>query len=131
MKSLIKKTFAAVVILAAIVDWPVKVEAGCGQVVAKEAVPLLRGCAGKVGGKVGKVTVNTEKLVNRSTQMMERCGNKTLQNKNVQNGALRASMRANFIKCPRCHGKGSVQGYNGYVYTCARCNGLGIIRVVR
>lgn len=127
MKSLIKKTFAVVVILAAIVDWPVKVEAGCGKVVVKEAVPLLRRCA----GKVGKVTVDTEKIVNRSTQMMEKCGNKTLQNKNVQNGALRASMRANFIKCPRCHGKGSVQGYNGYVYTCARCNGSGIIRVVR
>lgn len=127
MKSLIKKTFAAVVILAAIVDWPVKVEAGCGQVVAKEAVPLLSGCT----GKVGKVTVDTENLVNRSTQMMKRYGNKTLQNKNVQYGALRASMRANFIKCPRCHGKGSVQGYNGYVYTCARCNGSGIIHVVR
>lgn len=127
MKSLIKKTFAAVVILAAIVDWPVKVEAGCGQVVAKEAVPLLTRCA----GKVGKATVNTEEFVNRSTQMMERCGNKTLQNKNVQNGALRASMRANLIVCPRCHGKGSVQGYNGNVYTCARCNGSRIIRVVR
>ena len=124
MKSLIKKTFAVVVILAAIVDWPVKVEAGCGKVVVKEAVPLLRKCA-------GKVTVDTEKCVNRSTQMMERYGNKTLQNKNVQYGALRASMRANFIKCPRCHGKGSVQGYNGYVYTCARCNGTGLIRVVR
>lgn len=111
-------------ILAAIVDWPVKVEAGRGQVVVKEAVPLLRKCA-------GKVTVDTEKCVNRSTQMMERYGNKTLQNKNVQYGALRASMRANFIKCPRCHGKGSVQGYNGYVYTCARCNGTGLIRVVR
>lgn len=124
MKSLIKKTFAAVVILAAIVDWPVKVEAGCGRVVAKEAVPLLRRCA-------GKVTVDTEKIVNSSTQMMERYGNKTLQNKNVQYGTLRASMRANLIKCPRCHGKGSVQGYNGYVYTCARCNGSGLIRVVR
>lgn len=124
MKSLIKKTFAVVVILAAIVDWPVKVEAGRGQVVVKEAVPLLRECA-------GKVTVDTEKCVNRSTQMMERYGNKTLQNKNVQYGTLRASMRANFIKCPRCHGKGSVQGYNGYVYTCARCNGTGLIRVVR
>lgn len=124
MKSLIKKTFAVVVILAAIVDWPVKVEAGRGQVVVKEAVPLLRKCA-------GKVTVDTEKCVNRSTQMMERYGNKTLQNKNVQYGALRASMRANFIKCPRCHGKGSVQGYNGYVYTCTRCNGTGLIRVVR
>lgn len=127
MKSLIKKTFAVVVILAAIVDWPVKVEAGCGKVVVKEAVPLLSRCA----GKVGKVTVDTDKFVNRSTQMMEKYGNKTLQNKNVQYGALRASMRANFIKCPRCHGKGSVQGYNGYVYTCARCNGTGLIRVVR
>lgn len=126
MKSLIKKTFAAVVILAAIVDWPVKVEAGCGQVVAKEAVPLLRGCA----GKVGKVTVDSEKFVNRSTQMMERYGNKTLQNKNVQYGTLRASA-CQFITCPRCHGKRRVQGYNGYVYTCARCNGLGIIHVVR
>ena len=124
MKSLIKKTFAVVVILAAIVDWPVKVEAGRGQVVVKKAVPLLRKCA-------GKVTVDTEKCVNRSTQMMERYGNKTLQNKNVQYGALRASMRANLIKCPRCHGKGSVQGYNGYIYTCARCNGSGLIRVVR
>lgn len=124
MKSLIKKTFAVVVILAAIVDWPVKVEAGCGQVVAKEAVPLFRSCA-------RKATVDSEKFVNRSTQMMERYGNKTLQNKNVQYGTLRASMRANFITCPRCHGKRRVQGYNGYVYTCARCNGLGIIRVVR
>lgn len=124
MKSLIKKTFAAVVILAAIVDWPVKVEAGCGQVVAKEAVPLFRSCA-------RKATVVAEKCVNKSTQNTEKIVNTTLQNKNVQYGALRASMHANLIKCPRCHGKGSVQGYNGYVYTCARCNGSGLIRVVR
>lgn len=124
MKSLIKKTFAVVVILAAIVDWPVKVEAGCGQVVAKEAVPLFRSCA-------RKATVVAEKCVNKSTQNTEKIVNTTLQNKNVQYGALRASMHANLIKCPRCHGKGSVQGYNGYVYTCARCNGSGIIRVVR
>lgn len=124
MKSLIKKTFAVVVILAAIVDWPVKVEAGCGQVVAKEAVPLFRSCA-------RKATVVAEKCVNKSTQNTEKIVNTTLQNKNVQYGALRASMHANLIKCPRCHGKGSVQGYNGYVYTCARCNGSGLIRVVR
>lgn len=124
MKSLIKKTFAVVVILAAIVDWPVKVEAGCGQVVAKEAVPLFRSCA-------RKATVVAEKCVNKSTQNTEKIVNTTLQNKNVQNGTLRASMRANFITCPRCHGKRRVQGYNGYVYTCARCNGLGIIHVVR
>ena len=95
--------------------------------VAYPELRLLSRCA----GKVGKVTVDTEKFVNRSTQMMEKYGNKTLQNKNVQYGTLRASMRANLIKCPRCHGKGSVQGYNGYVYTCARCNGSGLIRVVR
>lgn len=124
MKSLIKKTFAAVVILAAIVDWPVKVEAGCGQVVAKEAVPIFRSCA-------RKATVVAEKCVNKSTQNTEKIVNTTLQNKNLQYGTLRASMRANFITCPRCHGKRRVQGYNGYVYTCARCNGSGIIRVVR
>lgn len=124
MKSLIKKTFAAVVILAAIVDWPVKVEAGCGQVVAKEAVPLFRSCA-------RKATVVAEKCANKSTQNTEKIVNTTLQNKNLQYGTLRASMRANFITCPRCHGKGSVQGYNGYVYACARCNGSGLIRVVR
>lgn len=124
MKSLIKKTFAAVVILAAIVDWPVKVEAGCGQVVAKEAVPLFRSCA-------RKTTVVAEKCVNKSTQNTEKIVNTTLQNKNLQYGMLRASMRANLIICPRCHGKRRVQGYNGYVYTCARCNGSGIIRVVR
>lgn len=124
MKSLIKKTFAVVVILAAIVDWPVKVEAGCGQVVAKEAVPLFRSCA-------RKCTVVAEKCVNKSTQNTEKIVNTTLQNKNLQYGTLRASMRANFITCPRCHGKRRVQGYNGYVYTCARCNGSGIIHVVR
>lgn len=124
MKSLIKKTFAVVVILAAIVDWPVKVEAGCGQVVAKEAVPLFRSCA-------RKATVVAEKCANKSTQNTEKIVNTTLQNKNLQYGTLRASMRANFITCPRCHGKGSVQGYNGYVYACARCNGSGLIRVVR
>lgn len=124
MKSLIKKTFAVVVILAAIVDWPVKVEASCGQVVAKEAVPLFRSCA-------RKATVVAEKCVNKSTQNTEKIVNTTLQNKNLQYGTLRASMRANFITCPRCHGKRRVQGYNGDVYTCARCNGLGIIHVVR
>lgn len=127
MKSLIKKTFVAVVVLAAIVDWPVKVEAGCGQVVTKRTVPLFSSCA----GKVGKVTVDTEKIVNRSTQLMEKYGNKTLKNKNLQYGTLRASRHVNLIICPRCHGRGSVQGYNGYVYTCARCNGIGRIRVVR
>ena len=85
MKSLIKKTFMVVVILAAIVDWPVKVEAGPQGVVkvAKEAVPLFRSCA-------KKATVVAEKCVNKSTQNTEKIVNTTLPDKSPRLGVLRA-----------------------------------------
>lgn len=113
-----------VVVLAAIVDWPVKVEAGPQSVVkvAKETAPLFRSCA-------KKATVVAEKCVNKSTQNTEKIVNTTLQNKDQRYGALWASTNAKFIICPRCHGRGSVQEYNGYVYTCARCNGIGRISI--
>lgn len=123
MKSLIKKTFMVVVILAAIVDWPVKVEAGPQGVVkvAKEAAPLFRSCA-------KKTTVVAEKCVNKSTQNTEKIVNTTLPDKSQRLGVLRASMNAKFIICPRCHGRGRVE-YNGYPYACARCKGIGRISI--
>lgn len=128
MKSLIKKVLVVLVVLAAFVDWPVKTDA-CGRVVSKviskEAVPLFKGCA-------RKSATAAERSVNKSTQFTK----EAVENANFN--AIKAKAATQCVKaktssqqttCPRCYGRGSVQGSDGYVYTCNLCNGSG--RVAR
>lgn len=95
-----------------------------------------------------KLTKKIEAGVNKATQASEKLGNKAAtsaaENPNIQRGAviggsrmLKNTTRSNaqtmsqprMLTCPRCYGKGSMQGNDGYVYSCSRCNGTGRIFV--
>ena len=141
MKTFIKKVMVVLVVLAAVVDWPVEIDAGKGDAVVKVAKPLLKSCA--------KQSKNAEVEVNKATQEMKRLVNEAAENPNVQRGfagsravqnatrsravqnATRSSAQTTsqprMLTCPRCNGKGSVQANDGYVYSCSRCNGTGKI----
>lgn len=134
MKNFIKKVMVVLVVLAAVVDWPVKVNAGKGEAAVKVTKSLLESCA--------KGSKSAEREVNKATQEMERLVNEAAENPNVQRGAaisgsrmLKNTTQSNaqttsqprMLTCPRCYGRGNVQGNDGYVYSCSRCNGTGKI----
>ena len=134
MKSLIKKVSIVLVVLASVVDWPVKTDAVNAKPLVKASAPLLRSCA--------KSTKKAEKAVNKVTQETKDFVNDAAENPNALrygafagSRALQNSARGNaqsisqprMILCPQCYGKGSVQGYDGYVYSCSKCNGSGKI----
>ena len=93
-----------------------------------------------------KLTKKIEVGVNKATQASKKLGNKAAasaaENPNVQRGAaisgsrmLKNTTQSNaqttsqprMLTCPRCYGRGNVQGNDGYVYSCSRCNGTGKI----
>ena len=93
-----------------------------------------------------KLTKKIEVGVNKATQASKKLGNKAAasaaENPNVQRGAaisgsrmLKNTTQSNaqttskprILTCPRCYGRGNVQGSDGYVYSCSRCNGTGKI----
>lgn len=135
MKSFIKKVMAVVVILAAIVDWPVESNAVNTKAVTKCGASLFKSCA--------KVTRKSELEVNKATQGVKEFVNETAENPNVQSGVYRASGRAGravynttqsseqttsqsrLVTCYRCNGRGNVQGCDGFVYSCSQCKGTG------
>lgn len=133
MKSFIKKVMVIAVVLASITDWPVETKAINGKAI-KEAASLLEGCS--------KSTKKVEEFVNKATQETKKTVNEAAENPNVRRGAtyggyrmLNNATRSNaqttsqprMVICSRCYGRGSVQGNDGYVYSCSRCNGTGKI----
>ncbi len=94
-----------------------------------------------------KDTKRMESLVNESTQKSKKYVNQAAasaaENPNIQRGVYAGSRTINnatrssaqttsqprMVSCPRCYGRGNVQGYDGYVYSCSRCNGTGTIFV--
>lgn len=136
MKSFIKKVMVVVVVLAAVVDWPVETKAINGKAIEKVSSGLLKACS--------KGTKKEERFVNKATQETEKTVNEATENPNVQRGAaisgsrmLKNTTQSNaqttsqprMLTCPRCYGRGNVQGNDGYVYSCSRCNGTGKIFV--
>ncbi len=134
MKSFVKKVMVVFVVLATIVDWPVEIEAINAKPIVKEGTSLLKSCS--------KSTKFAEEKVNKATQATKKIVNETTENPNVQRGAIYGGSRMinnatrssaqttsqpRMVSCPRCYGRGNVQGKDGYVYSCSRCNGTGTI----
>lgn len=104
---------------------------------------------------LGKVTKVAERSGNKATQEMvtvvkkaskvvNEATTKMSESPNVQRGVIIGGSRAvqnatrsnaqtmsqpRMLTCPRCYGRGNVQGNDGYVYSCSRCNGTGKIFV--
>lgn len=93
-----------------------------------------------------KLTKEIEVGVNKATQASKKLGNKAAtsaaENPNIQRGAViggnrmlknttqsnaQTTSQPRMLTCPRCYGRGNVQGNDGYVYSCSRCNGTGKI----
>ncbi len=92
-------------------------------------------------------TKRMESLMNELTQKSKKYGNQAAasaaENPNIQRGVYAGSRTINnatrssaqttsqprMVSCPRCYGRGNVQGNDGYVYSCSRCNGTGTIFV--
>ncbi len=97
--------------------------------------------------RLNKDTKRIKSLVNELTQKSKKYGNQAAasaaENPNIQRGVYAGSRTINnatrssaqttsqpqMVSCPRCYGRGNVQGNDGYVYSCSRCNGTGTIFV--
>lgn len=91
---------------------------------------------------LGKVSKVAERNLNHVTQMTEINVNKVVKNPNIQRGVIFSGYKAGhnitrsnaqttsqprMVNCTRCYGRGRVQGNDGFVYSCSRCNGTGTI----
>lgn len=131
MKTFIKKLIVVLVVLAAVVDWPVEIYAGKGEAAAKVTKSLLKSCA--EGSKSAEVEVN------KATQEMKRIVNEAAENPKVQRGAFvgsravhnatrssaQTTTQPHWETCLKCFGSGTIKANDGYVYNCSRCNGTG------
>ncbi len=99
------------------------------------------------GERLKKDTKRIETRLNELTQKSKKYGNQAaasaVENPNIQRGVYAGSRTINnatrssaqttsqprIVSCPRCYGRGNVQGNDGYVYSCSRCNGTGTIFV--
>ena len=135
MKTFIKKVMVVLVVLAAIVDWPVEIYAGKGEAVVKVTRSLLKSCA--------KESKSAEVEVNKATQEMKRLVNDAAENPNVQRGAFvgsravqnatrssaQTTTQPHWETCPGCSGDGKRMGKDGIIYVHQPCNGTGKIFV--
>ena len=102
---------------------------------------------------LGKVSKVAERNLNHATQMTEINVNKVVKelneattkmskNPNIQRGVIigvsravhnttrsnaQTTLQPRMVNCTRCYGRGRVQGNDGFVYCCSRCNGTGTI----
>ncbi len=135
MKTFIKKVLVVLVVLAAVVDWPVETYAGKGEAVVKVTKSLLKSCA--------KESKAAEVEVNKATQEMKRLVDEAAENPKVQRGAFvgsravqnatrsnaQTTSQPHWETCPGCQGDGKRMGADGIIYVHTQCNGTGKIFV--
>lgn len=115
---------------------------GIGAVLLVLCIGL--GKVAKVAERSGnKATQEMETVVKKASKVVNEATTKMSESPNVQRGvkggsrAVQNATRSNaqtmsqprMLTCPRCYGRGNVQGNDGYVYSCSRCNGTGKIFV--
>ena len=99
----------------------------------------------KVAERSGnKAAQGMETVVKKASKVVNEATTKMSESPNVQRGVIIGGSRAvqnatrsnaqttsqpRMLTCPRCYGRGNVQGNDGYVYSCSRCNGTGKIFV--
>lgn len=151
MKSFIKKVLIVVVILATVVDWPVETDAVNTKPLVKTGVSLLKSCSREtktIEKNVNKATQATKEAfngaMNRATVngAVNKTATRTLKDSTFQRMAIRGSSNVlnhathnntqtisslRVVPCKQCKGHGTVQGNDGYVYSCSRCKGTGKI----
>lgn len=114
---------------------------GIGAVLLVLCVGL--GKVTKVAERSGnKAAQEMETVVKKASKVVNEATTKMSESPNVQRGVIIGGSRAvqnatrsnaqttsqpRIVTCFRCYGKGSVQGNDGYVYSCSRCNGTGKI----
>lgn len=91
-----------------------------------------------------KATQEMKTVVKKASKVVNEATTKMSESPNVQRGVIIGGSRAvqnatrsnaqttsqpRMLTCPRCYGRGNVQGNDGYVYSCSRCNGTGRIFV--
>lgn len=97
----------------------------------------------KVAERSGnKAAQEMETVVKKASKVVNEATTKMSESPNVQRGVIIGGSRAvqnatrsnaqttsqpRMLTCPRCYGRGNVQGNDGYVYSCSRCNGTGKI----
>ena len=116
---------------------------GIGAVLLVLCIGL--GKVAKVAERSGnKATKEMKTVVKKASKVVNEATTKMSESPNVQGGVIIGGSRAvqnatrsnaqttsqpRMITCPRCYGRGNVQGNDGYVYSCSRCNGTGKIFV--
>ena len=116
---------------------------GIGAVLLVLCIGL--GKVAKVAERSGnKATQEMETVVKKASKVVNEATTKMSESSNVQRGVIIGGSRAvhtatqrnaqttsqpRMLTCPRCYGRGNVQGNDGYVYSCSRCNGTGRIFV--
>lgn len=116
---------------------------GIGAVLLVLCIGL--GKVAKVAERSGnKATQEMETVVKKASKVVNEARTKMSESPNVQRGVIIGGSRAvqnatrsnaqttsqpRMLTCPRCYGRGNVQGNDGYVYSCSRCNGTGRIFV--
>lgn len=116
---------------------------GIGAVLLVLCIGL--GKVAKVAERSGnKATQEMEIVVKKASKVVNEATTKMSESSNVQRRVIIGGSRAvqnatrsnaqttsqpRMLTCPRCYGRGNVQGNDGYVYSCSRCNGTGRIFV--
>lgn len=114
---------------------------GIGAVLLVLCIGL--GKVAKVAERSGnKATQEMETVVKKASKVVNEATTKMSESPNVQRGVIIGGSRAvqnatrsnaqttsqpRMLTCPRCYGRGNVQGNDGYVYSCSRCCGTGRI----
>lgn len=139
MKSRFFKMFYILLGIAAVVDWPVKIEAQGGAKVVKSLGKVVR--ESKEGRGLFKSCSSSEKVEEGFNNSSRGAGQMNVNpaavgagmnavrntNSNTNSNSYDYSNPPQEVACPNCGGEGWIPGNDGYNYPCQTCGGHGTI----